>query len=177
MAESPVISRLSLPTDPTVTFDGSSFFTRNGRHASLPSLAEVLALNEVQNTPDVKKLQNPRPVCFESLGLVVKFGRDQTVAISEGQCLWALRRYLPELPVPEIYGWSTEEDYVLLFMEHIKGVTVENKWDTMTDQERINFSEEMKSVIAKLRSLRQDSTDRFLGKMFIFFSTVMEFNT
>lgn len=121
-------------------------------------------MSENQNTPQNRELANPRPVCFESLGLIVKFGSEQTVDVSEGQCLWALRRFLPAFPVPEIYGWSTEGDYVLLYMEKIRGVTVDKRWDSMTDQEKVGFSEEMKSIIANLRSLRQDPADRFLGK-------------
>jgi hypothetical protein len=46
-----------------------------------------------------------RPVQFESLNLLVKYGKEITIA--EGQCLWALCHFLPsQVPVPEVYvGW------------------------------------------------------------------------
>ena len=40
------------------------------------------------------------------MGLIVKFGRPIYVNIAECQCLWALRRHLPSVPVPEVYGWT-----------------------------------------------------------------------
>lgn len=91
------------------------------------------------------------------------FGRDNTVSISEGQCLWTIRSLLPQLPVPEIYGWSTEAGYVLLYMELVNGVTVETRWDSMTAEEKLTFVNGMRSVVGELRTLRQDPADIFLG--------------
>ena len=132
MVPSPTISLASLPSEATVVFQHSSFFSRNNGHP-LPTLSEVLAASAVQNSPEDHKKANPPPVFFESLGLAVKLGRDETVSISEGQCLWALGRLLPEVPVPEIYGWSTEDGYVLLYLEMVKGVTFKKRWPSMTE--------------------------------------------
>lgn len=164
MAPDPVISLSSLPSDRTIVFRDSSFFSRNGEDSLLPSLDDVLALSAVQNTPHNHEREKPRPVFFHSLGLVVKFGRNNSVSTSEGQCLWAVRRFVPDVPVPEIYGWSTERDYVLLYMELVRGVTVEHRWSSMTTDEKLDFSQGMRIIIEKLRAVRQDPVDRFLGK-------------
>jgi hypothetical protein len=163
MALITTVSLASLPSEATVVFQSSSFFSRNNGHP-LPTLSEVLATSEVQNSSEDREKANPPPVFYESLGLAVKFGRDETVSVSEGQCLWALGRLLPEVPVPEIYGWSTEDGYVLLYMEMVKGVTVDKRWPSMTEDEKMGFWDTLKSVISNLRTLSQDPDDQFLGK-------------
>ncbi len=46
-------------------------------------------------------------VRFEDLNLVVKYGRENTIA--EALCLWAIRRFLPDqVPVPEVHGWCED---------------------------------------------------------------------
>lgn len=157
------IDPLSLPSEPTVAFKDSSFFSRNPTHNLLPSLSEVIERSVAQNDPKDHQKPRPTPVYFESLGVMVKFSRYDMINISEGQCLWALGRLLPEVPVPEIYGWSTEGGYVLLYMEIVKGVTVEKRWPSMTKEEKKGFWSTLKSLVLKLRTLSQDPEDCFLG--------------
>lgn len=83
--------------------------------------------------------------------------------MSEGQCLWAIRRLLPHVPVPEIYGWSTEEGYVLLYMEMVKGVTVEKVWSIVADGQKDGFWRNLQSIVSELRTLTQEADDKFLG--------------
>ena len=97
------------------------------------------------------------------MGLLVKYGKCQ-VHVPEGQTLWALKRFLPDVPVPEIYGWTTEGDYVLFYMEIVKGVTVEKRWPSMTDDEKAGFWKGTRAVVDNLRTLSQEPNDRFLGK-------------
>jgi hypothetical protein len=163
MAPITTVSLASLPSEATVVFQSSSFFSRNNGHP-LPTLSEVLATSAAQSSSEDRQKANPPPVFYESLGLAVKFGRDETVSVSEGQCLWALGRLLPEVPVPELYGWSTEDGYVLLYMEMVKGVTVEKRWPSMTEDEKMGFWEALKSLVSNLRTLSQDPDDQFLGK-------------
>lgn len=163
MPPSRIVSVASLPSEPAVTFQESSFFSRNPTHTSFPTLSDVLARSAEQNPPEAHQRPQPSPVFFESLGLAVKFGRDNTVNIAEGQCLWALRRLLPEVPVPEIYGWSTEGGYVLLYMDIVRGVTVEKRWPSMTEDEKTGFWSALQSVVLHLRTLSQEPGDHFLG--------------
>lgn len=166
MAPNVAVCLTEIPSEPTVVFRDSSLFAdseiKEG-NIRLPNLSEVLAESQAQNSPEAHKKPNPPPVYFESLGLVVKFGRDDTVSISEGQCLWALRTLLPSVPVPVIYGWSTEQEYVLLYMEKVKGVTVEKVWPTMTDDQKNAFWRNLQFVVSELRTLSQDPDNQFLG--------------
>lgn len=137
----------TLPSGLSMAFKDSSFFSRNNGQNSFPTLPEVLARSAEQNTSQFHNKSKPTPAFFESLGLVVKFGRDQSVHISKGQCLWALRQLLPEVPVPGIFSWSTEDGYVLLYPEMVKGVTVEKHWPSMTEEEKIGFWGALKSAV------------------------------
>ncbi|PWY72145.1 hypothetical protein BO94DRAFT_539277 [Aspergillus sclerotioniger CBS 115572] len=108
-------SKLPDPTKPKADFLESSFFAKPNRR--LPSPAEVKALSR-----DFTKSRQ-QPVVFEHLNLIVKLGR--TVTVAEAQCLWMLRRVFGDtVPVPEIYGWRTDEDYVFIYMELIDGRTL-----------------------------------------------------
>ena len=78
-----------VPGDQTVVFKNSSFFAHNGDTSTRPSPIEVL--EQVQ-----KGAANMLHVVpFPSLNLLVKFGRQTSIA--EGQCLWAIRRLLPHI--------------------------------------------------------------------------------
>ena len=158
----PTITLASLPTGSTVNFDESSFFSRNNGRP-FPTLSEIRAESARQHSEVEHETSNPPPVLFESLGLLVKYGKSR-VNIAEGQCLWTLRRLLPQVQVPEIYGWTTEGDYVIIYMELVKGVTVEKRWPSMTDDEKIWLWKSVRAVVDNLRNLAQEPTDRFIGK-------------
>ncbi|OAL72012.1 hypothetical protein A7D00_4044 [Trichophyton violaceum] len=113
----PTISSRALPSAESATFLESSFFSRNGAQAALPSPAN--------------------PVRYEHLGLIVKYGRAPEVTVAEGQLLWAVRRTLPMVPVPEVYGWAHDKGQVFIYMELIKGVTLEQRWGSLGPAERV----------------------------------------
>ncbi|KAF5241193.1 hypothetical protein FANTH_9189 [Fusarium anthophilum] len=74
-------------------------------------------------------------------------------------------RVLPQVPVPEIYGWSTENGYVLLYTEMVKGVTVEERWPSMTEDEKTGFWGALRSLVSSLQTLSQDPDNQFLGRI------------
>ncbi|KAJ4024616.1 hypothetical protein NW752_003180 [Fusarium irregulare] len=157
-----IISLSSLPSGPNVIFHESSFFSRNNGR-SLPTLSEVRAESARQHSDDDHRKDNS-PVIFESLGLLVKYGKER-VQVAEGQCLWVLNHFLPEVPAPEIYGWAAEDGYVLLYMELVNGVTVEKRWPSMTDDEKAGFWKALRAVFDNLRKLSQDPNDAFVGQI------------
>jgi len=155
MDPSPVIlSPKSLPSGPSVTFRDSSYFSRNGHGASLPSPSDVLAEGAVQHPRYVNDFERP-PVRFRDLGLLVKYGWPPKVTIAEGQCLWALRRNMPRVPVPEIFGWVEHEGCVFLFMELVNGVTLEERSPSLSREERHGVCEDLRSMLADLHQLHQ----------------------
>jgi hypothetical protein len=143
-----------LPSGSLVVFKESTYFLRNGLASSLPL------------PPEVRANQRPGqygPVQFESLGLLVKYGKDITIA--EGQCLWALRRFLPsQVPVPEVYGWCEDNGEVFIYMELVKGVTLEKRWELLSKQERKLVCDQLRAMLLALRNLQQDPKDQFLGE-------------
>ncbi|CDO77622.1 hypothetical protein BN946_scf184946.g15 [Trametes cinnabarina] len=160
--ESPSEIRLvpsMLPQGDNVIFEESSFFTR---HSSLPSPADVLAAAREQDPERSQYTWRPPPVTFKSLNLLVKYGTEITIA--EGQCLWAIRQLLKEsIPVPEVYGWQTEGDMVFIFMELMHGVTLEERYPSLSPEEKSSIAHQLKVVTTALRSLKQDPADPFVG--------------
>ncbi|OBT60829.1 hypothetical protein VE03_09918 [Pseudogymnoascus sp. 23342-1-I1] len=142
-----------LPSGSSVVFNESTYFLRHSPETALPLPTEVRAH------------QRPGqygPIQFESLNLLVKYGKEITIA--EGQCLWALRRFLPsQVPVPEIYGWCEDNGEVFVYMELVKGVTLEKIWGSLLKQEREVVCDQLRAMLLALRNLQQDTQDQFLG--------------
>ncbi|ELR04301.1 hypothetical protein VC83_06017 [Pseudogymnoascus destructans] len=142
-----------LPSGSSVVFKESTYFLRNGPEISLPLPAEVRAH---------QRQGQYGPIQFESLNLLVKYGKEITIA--EGQCLWAIRRFLPsQVPVPEVYGWCEDNGEVFVYMELVKGVTLEKRWESLSKQERKIVCDQLRAMLLALRNLQQDPKDQFLG--------------
>jgi len=62
------------------------------------------------------------------------------------------------LPVPEIFGRQTG-GCVYLYMELVDGVTVEDAWDSYSDEDRTSVCLQLCPIIAALRTLQQDPND------------------
>lgn len=85
--------------------------------------------------------------------------------MSEGQCLWAIGKYLKgRVPVPELYGWRQEDDDGFIYMEYMPAETLETMWETMGSDERVSVCSELRTMIDNLRLLRQDPAERFVGR-------------
>jgi len=137
-----------LPSDSSVVFKESTYFSENGAKPSLPAPAIVRANQKA------REVRNSMTVRFEDLKLVVKYGAEITIA--EALCLWTLRRLLPgQVPVPEVYGWCEDGGEFFIYME--------NKWVSLSTLERIDVCGQLRVMLSKLRSLKQDPEDQFLG--------------
>ncbi|UZP36691.1 hypothetical protein NXS19_004507 [Fusarium pseudograminearum] len=159
------ISPDKLPQGPSVTFYNSSFFTRGSETPTLPTPSEVLARPNFIQHPHVESMKLRLPAVFEELGLVVKHSDNSTAIISEGQCLWAIRRFLPEVPVPEVYGWTQENGLTFLYMEYLEGTTLKDRWDSLTVSEKEGVCEELKTMVNKISHLRQAPGNEFIGSI------------
>lgn len=148
-----------LPSNESGFFRDSSF-SRNGQNR-LPTPAQVRE-NQISQYYGA-----PPPVRFPSLNLLVKYGSHITIA--EGQCLWAIRHLLSgAITVPEVYGWCKDQDEVFIFMELIDGVTLESRWESLPEMDRIDICEQLRKSVAALRQLKQDPRDQFVGKCFYY---------
>ncbi|KAI1025321.1 hypothetical protein LB505_009626 [Fusarium chuoi] len=155
----PTILVGSLPKGSSATFGDSTFFTQNGPEATFPSADQVRAKSEAGN----HVIHRKNTVIFESLGLVVKYGKEPRVSVAEGQCLWWLHRYLPSVPVPEIYGWIDDGGEVFLYMQLVEGVTLEKRWDSLSREDKVGVCEQLRDMVDELRGVKRDPEDRFLA--------------
>lgn len=150
MGKESELSVQMLPSEISVVFKESTYFLRNGPETSLPLPTEV------------RSRQHYGPVQFASLNLLVKYGKEITIA--EGRCLWALRRSLPsQVPVPEVYGWCEDNGETFIYMELIKGVTLEDGWESLSQQEREILCGQRQVMLLALPNLKQDPKYQFLG--------------
>jgi hypothetical protein len=157
-----IISPADLPdgTKNAILFEDSSFFKQqvSARAASLPSRGEVRARATGPSTST-----RPAPIIFESLSLLVKYGSCLTT--SEAQCLWVVGKYLKgRVPVPEIYGWRRDGKELFIYMELIRGHTLEQRWDNLTDPKRVNVCSQLRLIVQCFRQFEQDPSKPFIGK-------------
>lgn len=159
-----------LPSTESELFRNSSFFNKNDG-SSLPTPTEV---REWAIKSGTYQLNRPPPVRFPKLGLLVKFGAEITIA--EGQCLWAIRRLLPSVPVPEVYGWCRDGNQVFIYMELIQGETLEKSWSELSMRNKDAVCLQLKEIIGCLGQFRQPADDRFIGNVFLNFENMYLFS-
>jgi hypothetical protein len=160
-----------IPNSLNFNVEDSSFFQQ---WSQLPSPEEVQAQAKAQHlagvsTDDRRSLPmtapyvRPPPVLFENMGLFIKWG--SAVNLSEALTLYAANRFLKgRVPVPEVYGWRTNGQEKYIYMEYIRGKSLEQVWDTMEPNDRATICHELRAVCGHLRQLEQDPQDKFVGK-------------
>lgn len=68
------------------------------------------------------------------------------------------------VPVPELFGWRVDSDgYVFIYMELITGPTLQECWDQLGTIERTAVTDQLSRITGKLRELKQDPADQFIG--------------
>ncbi|KAL6306016.1 kinase-like domain-containing protein [Sparassis latifolia] len=149
-----------LPFDQSMVFKGSYFFTQPDAPSALPSPEEA-RMAAAAAAPNSKGSHRPRPLRLPALNLLVKFGR--TITIAEGQCLWAIRHLLPQVPVPEVYGWCRDGQDIFIYMQLMPGCTLEERWQTLLPEDKRELCEQLRGIVGSLRRLEQDPSDRFIG--------------
>jgi hypothetical protein len=121
-----------LPYEESIEFYNSSYFKS---HSTLPSPAKVREIVNQSIDPRAHNPSRPPPVKFPDIGLIVKSGTETTPA--EGQCLVFVRKALyPQVPVPEVYGWTKDARQTFIYMGLVHGVTLEERWVTHTSRSR-----------------------------------------
>ncbi|PNP61593.1 hypothetical protein FNYG_13664 [Fusarium nygamai] len=154
-----------LPQGSSVTFYDSSFFKRGPEQPKLPTPSEVLARPNYVPHPRAEGMMLRQPAVFKELGLVVKHSDNANAIIREGQCLWAIHHLLPEVPVPEVYGWTQENGVTFLYMEYIDGITLRDRWGTLSAIEKDSVCEQLRSMVTKMSHLHQAPDDPFIGNI------------
>jgi hypothetical protein len=132
----------------------SSFFKSS--HHKLPSPAEVRALGSAGRGRTI--------VRFEEMNLLVKYG--EKINVDEAVCMWAIKKVLGnEVPVPEVYGWRVVEGHVFIYMELIQGETMKERWDSLSNSDRVAVCGHLHQIFASLRQVQQKPDDTFIGEL------------
>lgn len=138
----------------------SSFFRENAR--DLPSPEEIRR-KAIQSNGTYARSSRPPPVSFEDLGLIVKYGSEITVA--EAQCLWYFNRYMKDrVPTPELFGWCCDKGETFIYMQLIRGETLEEAWPSITEEEGTAICLQLRSYVEAWRELRQESEPYYIGE-------------
>lgn len=145
------------------TFPDSSFF-REKRAASLPTPAEIRALNGKTIKEGGKISPDwPPPVKIEALGLFVKYGAFVTVTECQTQ-VWIREKLQGRVDVPEVFGWARDQGQTFLYMSLVDGDPLSQRWPDMTTPERLTICAELRSAVSAWRSLRQDEDTPYVGQ-------------
>lgn len=138
-------------------FLDSSFFATQSVQKRLPTPSEVIARSK-----DFKSTPRPAPVKFECLNLIIKFGPH--VVIEEALCLYMVHKVLSDkVPVPEVYGWKVNEGCVFIYMELVRGESLHDRWDSLSDSDKMSICDQLSQIVSSLRQIGQDPTDQFIG--------------
>lgn len=150
-----------LPSGDTKIFSESTFFKQSGA-PSLPSPDQVRLMAD-KSDGHHRDPRRAQVTYFPDMHLVVKWGTN--VFLDEAQCIWALSALLPNLvPVPELFGWCRDQQQFFIYMELVKGDTLENRWSELSVGEKTEICEQLQKITRSLRLLEQNAEDRFIGE-------------
>lgn len=97
--------------------------------------------------------------------LVVKYGAG--IRVTETQTQIMIRKHLKDqVPVPEVFGWTEDEGQVFIYMLMIEGVTLQERWVSMSEDGRRVVCEELRDMVKGWRSLEQDGHEPYVRKFF-----------
>lgn len=144
-------------------FPESSFF-KEKRAPCLPSPTDIRSLNLRSGSSAATSFNCPPPVTVPSLGLVVKYGADVSIVEAQTQIMLQ-EKFNGRLPVPEVFGWAEDKGQTFIYMSHIEGDTLLDRWDGLTEDEKRTVCEELHHLVSLLRSLKQDPPGNYIGRL------------
>jgi aminoglycoside phosphotransferase (APT) family kinase protein len=103
-------------------------------------------------------------VIFSDLNLLVKYGG--LTSEHEYHCLQMIRTQLGnKVPVPKVYGCDQDGDEVFTYVELIHGRMLEQRWDHLSENDRMELCSQLRPMIAALREVKQASGEEFIGSI------------
>ncbi|RMD41868.1 hypothetical protein DV735_g3284, partial [Chaetothyriales sp. CBS 134920] len=106
----------------------------------------------------------PLPVLFSDQNLLVKYGG--LTSEHEYLCLKMIRTRLgSQVPVPKPYGCCQDGGEVFIYMELIRGRTLEQRWDQLSEEDRTAICSQLRPMIAALRTIKQSPGEEFIGSI------------
>jgi aminoglycoside phosphotransferase len=65
--------------------------------------------------------------------------------------------------VPKVYGWCEDGDERFIYMERIEGVTVEERWSSLSAAQKLSVVEQLNLMVSSMRRLKQAPGNRYVG--------------
>jgi aminoglycoside phosphotransferase (APT) family kinase protein len=65
--------------------------------------------------------------------------------------------------VPKVYGWCEDGDERFIYMERIEGVTVEERWSSLSTPQKLSIVEQLNLMVSSMRRLKQAPGNRYVG--------------
>lgn len=60
------------------------------------------------------------------------------------------------MPIPEVYGWCHDKGEVFIFVELVRGVTLESRLHSLGKDDKISVCKQLRGMLVALRQLEQD---------------------
>ncbi|KAF8872034.1 kinase-like domain-containing protein [Gymnopilus junonius] len=155
-SSSPVLIS-TLPSEETVFFEDTSFF-KHHHYTDLPTIAEI----EAAALPGYECYVSVFPPLCLAVKRVRITSRHQ-VSAAEGQTLCALRRFLPEVKVPEVCGWRRDGHNLFIFVEMLKGERLHVRWKDISSEDRAQICKEIGTMVRALSRLKRPAEEEFVG--------------
>ncbi|KAJ5219930.1 hypothetical protein N7468_009134 [Penicillium chermesinum] len=141
-----------------------SRFFRENRAPGLPSPAEVRDINVKLGGLWSKNFHRPTPVKFPALGMLVKYGANTTIGEAETQKM-VYDRLQGKVPIPEVYGGTTDGGQGFIYMALIEGDTLEERWVTMSANERLAICSQLHGMVKEWRALQHTENGLYIGSL------------
>ncbi|KAF5505668.1 hypothetical protein CGCS363_v005530 [Colletotrichum siamense] len=147
---------------PMTIYTDSSFF-KDHPGATLPSPAEVRAINIATGDPCADEFDSPPPVVIRDLDRFIKYGRFVTIVEASTQIM-VREKLQGKVPVPEVFGWVDDGGQGFIYMSLVEGDTLEERWIEMAEDERLDVCKGLRVMVDAWRAWKQDESERCIGK-------------
>ncbi|ROT37125.1 phosphotransferase enzyme family protein [Sodiomyces alkalinus F11] len=141
---------------------GDSSFCKKRPTFDLPMPAAIRAINIASGHIRATHFNRPSPVKIPSLGLIVKYGADVTIAEAQTQ-MNVRKRLQGRVPVPEVFAWAEDEGQGFIYISLVEGETLQERWGNMSELERQAICEDLRLMAKAWRALEQEGQRPYIG--------------
>ncbi|KAJ9312228.1 hypothetical protein DTO271D3_7529 [Paecilomyces variotii] len=142
-------------------FPASSSYSSR-REPTLPTPAEIRAINQESGHIRSKLHGRPPPVIIPSQGLLVKYGSNVTTVEAQTQTM-LYESLQGQVPIPRVFDWTEDGGQGFIYMSLIEGETLQERWASMSETERRAVCEELRRMVKAWRALKQEG--HYIGSL------------
>ena len=71
---------------------------------------------------------------------------------------------LAAIRVPKVYGWCEDGDQRFFYVERIEGVMMEERWPSLSAEEKLAVAKQLNSMVSSMRRLKQHLGNSYIGQ-------------